>query len=365
MPARKALPVAACAHGLQSVQAHYGTASRPPAPPLARRDGHGGGGRRVGGGVGGAGAATEPGAYQPATAPAQLVQLSLRSGGSSFSDEPQQSCQARPGARLAARQQVGAEHNTLTTAEPLCSPLTPLHCLLRCRPCCAQGQALQLQPPSGLSVSRQELEDLALAASRRAEEEERSKRIRDKIRQLKIDVARIVQRGKEMALERRRDEEEAQQRAAQQRKATPAPPHQPVQAPAPRPGPSVWDPATAQASPTAAMSRLRAAEASAAAATAWATKAAAHEAAAAAAKERGSSLPATQHTAGAEEWEWAAAAWQAAYRALEAARQACSDAPAVRQAEAAVAAAAALRALQRGQPLCGADDGGQPGVGSN
>jgi hypothetical protein len=74
----------------------------------------------------------------------------------------------------------------------------------------------------------------------------------------------------------------------------------------------VWDPATAQASPTAAMSRMRAAEASAAAATAWATKAAAHDAAAAGAKERTSSLPATLHTAGAEEWEWAAAAWQAA-----------------------------------------------------
>jgi hypothetical protein len=79
---------------------------------------------------------------------------------------------------------------------------------------------------------------------------------------------------------------------------------------------------------------------------AWATKAAAHEAAAGAAKERASSLPATQHTAGAEEWEWAAAAWQAAYAALEAARQACPDAPAVRQAEVAVDAAAALSEAQ-------------------
>jgi hypothetical protein len=67
-----------------------------------------------------------------------------------------------------------------------------------------------------------------------------------------------------------------------------------------------------------------------------------------AAAERTASQPAGQHTAGAEEWEWAAAAWHAAHQALEAARQACPDAPAVREAEAAVQAARALMAQRQG-----------------
>ena len=71
----------------------------------------------------------------------------------------------------------------------------------------------------------------------------------------------------------------------------------------------------------ATRARLCAAEATAATATAWATTAAVREAAEAA--ERASNLPAALHTAGAEEHEWAAAAWQAACAALEAARQAC------------------------------------------
>ena len=237
-------------------------------------------------------------------------------------------------------------------------PAPQLHptLLIRCCSCCAHGQAPQLPPPLGLSVSRQELEDLALAASRRAEEEEDAKKTYDQIRQVNIRIEKMVQRGKAMALARKRKEEEAQRRAAQQRKATPAPPQHPAQAPVSRPAPLVWDPATAQAAPAATRARLRAAVTSAAAATAWATKAAAHQAAAAAAKEHGSSLPATQHTAGAEKWEWAAAAWQAAYAALEAARQACPDAPAVREAQVAVEAAAAFSEAQQG--WCNGDDGG-------
>jgi hypothetical protein len=67
----------------------------------------------------------------------------------------------------------------------------------------------------------------------------------------------MVQRGEAMALARKRKEEEAQQHAAQQRKATPAPPQRPAQAPASRPAPLVWDPATAQAAPAATRARLR------------------------------------------------------------------------------------------------------------
>ena len=67
-----------------------------------------------------------------------------------------------------------------------------------------------------------------------------------------------------------------------------------------------------------------------------------------------------QHTAGAEERQGAAAAWQAAYATLEMARQACPDAPSVR--EAAVAVAAALRGAQQGQPFCSEDDAGKSGV---
>ena len=67
-----------------------------------------------------------------------------------------------------------------------------------------------------------------------------------------------------------------------------------------------------------------------------------------AAAERTASQPAGQHTAGAEEWEWAAAAWHAAHQALEAARQACPDAPVVLEADAAVQAARALKAQRQG-----------------
>jgi hypothetical protein len=238
---------------------------------------------------------------------------------------------------------------------PTVKPLTPAPSSLTHIPTAPSAARTLLQQPPGpaLSVSQQVLELQAVIAAQRAELEQVYKgfamlhgayvTIKDAARQI------------EEALQRKL--EEAERRAAQQGKATPAPPPpQLTRAPAQRPAPPVWDSATAQASPTAAMSRLRAAEASAAAATAWATTAAAHESAARAATERASSLPAAQHTAGAEEWEWVAAAWQAAYAALGAARQACPDAPAVRQAEAAVAAAAALRGMQQG--WCGGDDAG-------
>ena len=63
--------------------------------------------------------------------------------------------------------------------------------------------------------------------------------------------------------------------------------------------------------------------------------------------ERPASQPAGQHIAAAEEWEWAAAAWHAAHQALDAARQACPDAPFVLEADAAVQAARALKAQRQ------------------
>ena len=55
-----------------------------------------------------------------------------------------------------------------------------------------------------------------------------------------------------------------------------------------------------------------------------------------------------QRAAGADEWEAAVAAWHVAYQVLEAARQACPDAPAVHEAKAAVQAARALKAQRQG-----------------
>jgi hypothetical protein len=235
-------------------------------------------------------------------------------------------------------------------ATPAVSSLTPTPTALS-----AVRTLPQQSAAPALSVSQQTLELQAVIAALRAELEEANRDF-DMLYASFIELEDIAQ---EREAELQSKLEKAERRAAQQRMAAsaPAPPQQqPARAPAQRPALPGWDSATAQASPTAAMSRLRAAEASAAAATAWATTAAAHEAAAGAATERASSLPAAQHNAGAEEWEWAAAAWQAAYAALGAARQACPDAPAVRQAEAAVAAAAALRGLQRGWR--GGDDAG-------
>ena len=119
-------------------------------------------------------------------------------------------------------------------------------------------------------------------------------------------------------------------------------------APGPRPAPLVWPKVEgASGAPTTADARQAAAECSAAAAQAWARTASGREAATEAAAERAASTPAAQHTAAAEEWEWAAAAWHAAHEALEAAQQACPDSPAVREAETAVAAARALSAQRR------------------
>lgn len=117
--------------------------------------------------------------------------------------------------------------------------------------------------------------------------------------------------------------------------ASPGPAPQPRgPAPSRRPAPLVWQPASGDAAPADA--RLGATESLAAAAAAWALTA-----------ELAASMPAAQHTAAAEEWEWAAAAWHSAHEALEAARQACPESPAVREAEAAVAAARALTAQRR------------------
>jgi hypothetical protein len=136
--------------------------------------------------------------------------------------------------------------------------------------------------------------------------------------------------------------------AAQQGSAAPSSQPQ-IKAAAPRPAPMESPPVGADAMPAAtAITFQAAAEASAAAAAAWAGTAAAREAMAEAAVERAASQPEGHHTAGAEEWEWAAAAWHAAYQALEAARQACPDAAAVREAEAAVQAARALKAQRQG-----------------
>ena len=100
----------------------------------------------------------------------------------------------------------------------------------------------------------------------------------------------------------------------------------------------------AGAEPGMARSRQAAAEAPAATAVAWAAIAAGREAKAQAAAEHPASQPAEQQTTAAEEWEWAAAACHAAYQALDAAKQACPDAPVVLEADAAVQAACALKA---------------------
>jgi hypothetical protein len=178
-------------------------------------------------------------------------------------------------------------------------------------------------------VSKEDLEELEHKAKHRAFMEEM---------QAIVDECQL-----------RKKEREQQERLAAQRGPA-APSFQPQKkAAAPRPAPVEWAPVGADAVPAAAAcTRQAAAEASAAAAGAWAATAAGREAAAEAAAERAASQPAGQHTAGAEEWEWAAAAWHAAHHALEAARQACPDAPAVREAEASVQAARALKAQRRG-----------------
>ncbi len=151
-------------------------------------------------------------------------------------------------------------------------------------------------------------------------------------------------------IERRRAAREKEQRGKASPRPKPAagpssPP--PPPAPTPRPAPLVWPSASDGAAPAMANARMAAAEASAAAAAAWARTAAAREAAAEAAAESSDGQPAAQHTGGAEGWEWAAAAWHAAYQALDTARQACPDSPAVRDAEAAVNTARALKAQRQ------------------
>lgn len=136
--------------------------------------------------------------------------------------------------------------------------------------------------------------------------------------------------------------------SAPARSEEPAPrPCAPLPTPGPRPAPPNWLPAADDEAPVDAATRLAGAKASAAAAIEWARTAAGREAAAEAAAERMDSTPAAQRAGMAEEWEWAAAAWHASHQALEAARQACPDAPAVREAEAAVQAAHALSAQRQ------------------
>lgn len=201
---------------------------------------------------------------------------------------------------------------------------------------------------SDLAISRQALE----AYQRKAFDRESN----DKIRFI-IEASRqtrmLIQEGM------RRLEEEERKRARRRGKDKPKPQKQPLPLPplppfAQRPALPVWEPAATEEMPAAASARRRAAVAAAAAATAWATTAAAREAAARAAAEHAASLPRALHTAGAEEWEWAVAA----HEALEAARQACPDAPEVQQAEAAVQAAAALSVAQQGWRSA-ADDSSQ------
>jgi hypothetical protein len=149
--------------------------------------------------------------------------------------------------------------------------------------------------------------------------------------------------------QRRKEEREQHERLAAWRSPNALSLQPQIKAAAPRPAPVEWPPVGADALPAAtASTRQAAAEAAAAAAAAWAATAAGREAMAEAAAERAASQPAGQHTAGAEEWEWAAAAWHTAHQALEAARQACQDAISVRESEAAVQAAHALKAQQQG-----------------
>eukprot|EP00887_Chlorella_sp_A99_P008098 scaffold12.g8098.t1 len=183
----------------------------------------------------------------------------------------------------------------------------------------------------------------SIEESRRALEEDRRAAAEHQVLQALLDQL-LRENGEEMQcrLVTRRDEA-----APSPKPAASQPPQPRAPVPAPRPSLLVWPPAAADAAPAAASSRMAAAEASAAAAAAWARTTAAREAAAEAATAGTDRQPAVQHTGDAEAWEWAAAAWHAAHAALEAARQACPDAPAVRESEAAVEAARALKAQRR------------------
>ena len=88
---------------------------------------------------------------------------------------------------------------------------------------------------------------------------------------------------------------------------------------------------------------------------AWAFTAAGHEAAARAAEQRADTQPATHAASAATEWARAAAAWRAAFDALDAAAKANPGAEAVRQADAAVAAARGFRRQLRGEQGADAD----------
>ena len=94
--------------------------------------------------------------------------------------------------------------------------------------------------------------------------------------------------------------------------------------------------------------REYAAQMSPAAAEQWAATAAGLEAVAEAAAEAAAHRPAAEQGAIAAQWEQAAVAWREAHIALQAARQADPEAPAVLQAEAAIEAARALRAARQG-----------------
>ena len=94
--------------------------------------------------------------------------------------------------------------------------------------------------------------------------------------------------------------------------------------------------------------REYAAQMSPAAAEQWAATAAGLEAVAEAAAEAAVHRPAAEKGAVAAQWEQAASAWREAHIALQAARQADPEAPAVLQAEAAIEAARALRAARQG-----------------
>ena len=209
------------------------------------------------------------------------------------------------------------------------------HCVQGCRKSVQVTlQAWRAGPVS--RVSKFELEKLERHARHRAVMEEievgkqQDKLFAEKLRMEREELARL------------------RQLVGKQPKTADPSAQPPKKAAGPRPAPVEWPPVSADAVPATLSTRQAAAEAAAAAAAAWAATAAVREAAAEAAAERAASQPAGQHTAAAEEWEWAAAAWHAAHQALEAARQACPGASVVREAEAAVQAARALKAQRQG-----------------
>lgn len=159
----------------------------------------------------------------------------------------------------------------------------------------------------------------------------RSKQIAEDCRQSRLRAERqteAVRKWSEKVMAERRQARGSSAKAA-------PPPAPPAAGPWPAPSPT----------PTPGASRVRtaAAETSAAAAMAWASTAVGHEAAATAAEQRAETQPAVHGACAATEWGRAATAWRAAHDALEAAAQADPESEAVRQADAALAAARGFR----------------------